>query len=921
MNRPHTSARLVAIMAISVIILTLVAVGTTIFILRENLIQSFAQDSALRWVGTAAETLLDRPDPSALKITEAEERVFLSALSPASVVDYHIISPEGYVVRTNRTETMGAVLAPSLIEQIKANGAQAFLIDPLRNRPLQDGQAEAYATLKQRDKIIGYVGIRLDRVEAGQDIFRFAEIGFLVFAAIMLVIGTPAVVVLYRHLDARAVLEQDLKRRTADLMRAEEIANVGHWMLKRDTDVYEWSPEMYRIFGVDQGTFTPTAAAVLSRYHPKDRKKASEASLEAIATRTTVREDIRIKRPSGEIRYTENFIDCIFDAQGLGVGFFGVTRDVTDRVLQETALRDARDNLQTQANELTVMARERELAIEKSDRANAAKGDFLAMMSHELRTPMTGILGMADLLRLSGLSPDQEKLAENLIVSAHSLLDLLNDILDFSKIEAGKIEIEHVHFSLHRLVLAIQRLFEPAIREKGNHLTVEIAPGTVNTVIGDPKRFNQVLANLVSNANKFTERGNIAIVVYSYQQDDGTHMIEVKVKDSGIGMSADDQQNLFKPFTQADTSTSRRYGGTGLGLSICKRLLDAMHGDISVNSAKGQGSIFTVRLALPEGDSAKAVDRSLGTAPQLQAVGTRALHILIAEDNDINRALFQKMLESFGHHVVTAENGQQALARLQAHAQNAPFDIILMDIQMPVMDGLQATAAIRGAGGRMALLPIIGLTADAMISHHKGYLDSGMNAIVTKPVDWQHLSATMMDLVGAQLVIDNSVAQSVTPEAPARETPANENAHLKVVPLSASGTPLKGEALKGEALNNNTLQQANIIDANVINDMLSVLPLATVTDLFEKFIQQIDTYLANINDAVAEQDTVKAKSAAHTLRGISAQFGAKAISALAKTIEEKDQDMAVIIRTAHALNLAAAKTKDAGQKLLSEMQG
>ncbi len=893
-------------MAISVIVLMLVAVGTTILVLRENLNQSFATESALRWVGTAAETLMDRTDPTALKITEAEERVFLAALSPAGVVDYRIINPEGYVVRTNRSETMGAVLAPSIIEQIRAKGAMAFLIDPLRNRPLQDGQAEGYATLTVRDRIIGYVGIRLDRVEAGQDIFRFAEIGFLVFASVVLVIGAPAVTVLYRHLDARGVLEQDLKRRTADLMRAEEIANVGHWMLKRDTEVYEWSPEMFRIFGVDPATFTPTAVAVLARYHPKDRKKASEANLEAIKTRQTAREDIRIKRPSGEIRYTENFIDCIFDKNGIGIGFFGVTRDVTDRVLQETALRDARDNLQTQANELTVMAREREMAIEKSDRANAAKGDFLAMMSHELRTPMTGILGMADLLRLSGLSRDQEKLADNLIISAHSLLDLLNDILDFSKIEAGKIEIEHVHFSLQRLVMALQRLFDPAIREKGNTLNVEIATGTVNTVIGDPKRLNQVLANLVSNANKFTDRGNIAILVSSRAQADGTHMIEVKVKDSGIGMSPENQQNLFMPFTQADTSTSRRYGGTGLGLSICKRLLDAMNGTISVNSAKGEGSTFTVRIALPTGDSAKAVDRSLAAAPQLQSVGTRALRILVAEDNDINRALFQKMLESMGHEVVTAENGQRAVERARAHINNDPFDIILMDIQMPVMDGLQATAALRGAGGRLALLPIIGLTADAMISHHKGYIAAGMNAIVTKPVDWQHLSGTMMDLVGPQLVIDgNSIDQGGAQDGTA-DKPANENAHIKLVASSD---------------NADNLSQANIIDANVINDMLSVLPLDTVTDLFEKFIAQIDTYLANINAAVAAQDITKAKSAAHTLRGISAQFGATEISNLARTIEEKDQDIAVITRTTQTLNTAALKTKDAGHKLLGEMQG
>ncbi|MBL8629268.1 MAG: response regulator [Rhodospirillaceae bacterium] len=890
MNRPHISARLVALMAISVIVLVLAAVGTTILVLRVNLNESFATASAERWAATAAKELLDRPDPSVLKLSEAEERALLNVLSPGGIVDYRILDADGRVVRTNRTETIGAVLTHTLQTQIAEAGTLAFLIDPLRNRPLQGGQAEGYAVLKRDNTVLGYVGIRLDRAEAGQDIFKFAEVGLIVFAVVILVIGVPAVVVLYRHLDARGVLEQDLKRRTDDLMRAEEIANVGHWMLKRDTEVYEWSPEMYRIYGVNPDTFTPSSAAVLSRCHPKDRQKASAASLEAIKTRQTVRQDFRIKRPTGEIRHTENFIDCIFDKNGIGVGYFGVTRDVTDRVQQEMELRAARDSLQTQANELTSMARELESAIEKSERANTAKGDFLAIMSHELRTPMTGILGMADLLRLSGLSRDQEQLAENLIVSAHSLLDLLNDILDFSKIEAGKIEIEHVHFSLHRLIMALQRLFDPAIREKGNQLTVEIEPGTVDMVIGDPKRFNQILANLVSNANKFTERGSIFVIVSSRPQPDGTHAIQVKVRDTGIGMSMVDQQSLFKPFTQADTSTSRRYGGTGLGLSICKRLLDAMDGEISVSSAKGEGSTFIVRLALPPGDAAQAVDRSLAAAPQIQNNGAqqRRLRILIAEDNDINRALFQKMLERLGHRAETAVNGKEAIDL----ALHNVFDIILMDIQMPVMDGLQATATLRAKSGPFGRLPIVGLTADAMISHHKAYLDAGMNAIVTKPVDWQRLAAVMADLTGFA---------PLSGAEPANDAPAPER-------VSTAPTDPRPPA-------------SDVIDVTTISDMLKVLPREIVTSLFERFIEQLDTYLANIHNARAQGDLGKVRSAAHTLRGISAQFGANGVAELAKAIEEKDADLATISETAQTLTGIAAQTKDAGRKLLNELQG
>jgi CheY-like chemotaxis protein/HPt (histidine-containing phosphotransfer) domain-containing protein len=479
------------------------------------------------------------------------------------------------------------------------------------------------------------------------------------------------------------------------------------------------------------------------------------------------------------------------------------------------------------------------------------------MMSHELRTPMTGVIGMADLLLVGGLSAEQEKLASALMRSAHTLLDLLNDILDFSKIEAGKIELERMHFSLAHMLGEIHGLFAPAASEKGNTLRIDIDTAAGDAVIGDSKRLKQIAANLVSNANKFTARGRIVVSLTTRAAAGQTLAVELRVTDSGVGMSTDDMAKLFRPFVQADSSTARKFGGSGLGLSICKGLADAMNGSISVASSPGQGSTFTLTLALPVGNAAEIVATINPTArlKTLGTIATRGLKVLVAEDNDTSRMLLQSMLSRLGHTVDTAVNGRIALAAVEAQ----DFDIVLMDIQMPEMDGIEATAAIRSKGGHWARLPIIALTADAIAEHHGEYRAAGVNAIVTKPVDWPVLLTTVERLANAasrDAAVTVPTVGDVTPAAPS---------------VNFADKP--------------------ILDRSVIDGLAAALPPETMSSLLAKFTTNVGKYASDIVVATAQSDAERVKRAAHAMKGLSAQFGATRLTAIVQAFDVEEPDL------------------------------
>lgn len=377
------------------------------------------------------------------------------------------------------------------------------------------------------------------------------------------------------------------------------------------------------------------------------------------------------------------------------------------------ALRDTQDAL----------VRETDSAVA----ANQSKSAFLAMMSHELRTPMTGVLGMAHALTLTKLDKRQAGHVDMLVRSGKGLMAILNDILDISKIEAGKLELETIAFDLHELGQQVQDLWSEAASAKGVSLVYDLAPETPRWVTGDPTRLRQIMINLVSNALKFTQNGEVRLSIRPVAGDG----CEIAVADTGEGISEAQQVRLFQAFSQVDASTTRKFGGTGLGLAICKQLATLMGGDIRLSSREGKGSVFTVDLPLAMAEPVS------GDEPEAFDVSLAGLRILVADDNVINLAVARAILEAFGASLVTAGNGAEAVDQLR----RAPVDVALLDVHMPIMDGLQALAKIRAGEAGRRDLPVIALTADAMAGANTSLLAAGFDDVAPKPIHPQQLVA------------------------------------------------------------------------------------------------------------------------------------------------------------------------------------
>ena len=377
-------------------------------------------------------------------------------------------------------------------------------------------------------------------------------------------------------------------------------------------------------------------------------------------------------------------------------------------------------------------------AKETAEAASHAKSDFLAMMSHEVRTPMAGMMGMIDLLAASELDDEQRGLASIAHQSARNLLTVVNNILDFSKLEAGQLTPESISFSVAHSLKAIAQLLGPKASERGLVLETSISADMPERLNGDPSRLGQILLNLAGNAIKFTEAGSVTIAAsHRVLADDGIEL-RIEVADTGMGIPPDVQASLFSPFTQADTSVSRRYGGTGLGLAICKQLCRAMGGDIGVESAPGRGSTFWFTLRCTPGAALEDIPAPPLAPASIDEAGD--LHILVAEDNDILRSLISKLLTKMGYHADLVCNGQEAVAAVREKS----YDLVLMDMQMPVLDGISAAKAIRSSTGPERNVPIIALTANALVGQRESCLAAGMNSFLTKPIQPDALRSTIL---------------------------------------------------------------------------------------------------------------------------------------------------------------------------------
>ncbi|MEN6537144.1 MAG: ATP-binding protein [Bryobacteraceae bacterium] len=407
-----------------------------------------------------------------------------------------------------------------------------------------------------------------------------------------------------------------------------------------------------------------------------------------------------------------------------------------------TALAESNQKVREYQEQLEDKIRERtealEMAMNRANAASRAKSDFLANMSHELRTPMNGILGMLEIVLSSPLSAGQREELTTAKECSLSLLTLVNDILDLSKIEAGKMDLEKIRFAPRTLIADCTKSTMPRAREKGLLLLSEVSPSVPRNLLGDSLRLRQVLINLLGNAVKFTEHGSVKLSLTASQTDSHDRVeLHFTVADTGIGIAEDRAQTIFEEFTQADGSITRKYGGTGLGLSITKKIVDMYDGRIWVESQQGMGSVFHVVLDMPVAApdmAGEASDSEYAAASAEEHKG----RILIVEDNIVNQKVVSVLLSKRGFETTVANHGREALDMLECEV----FDLVLMDIQMPVLDGLETTKLIR-QDPRLRNLPVVGLSAHAMATDRERCIEAGMNDYVPKPVQPALLLATI----------------------------------------------------------------------------------------------------------------------------------------------------------------------------------
>lgn len=610
-----------------------------------------------------------------------------------------------------------------------------------------------------------------------------------------------------------------LSKSESRLAEAQRIANIGSWEIDLERNTGYWTEQVFRILGYERTkSLEVSFQRFLSHVHADDLERAASDYAACVRDGIPMITDIKVLTKTGEIRQVEVQGKAIRNDKGNTRKIVGTVQDITHRKSIEQALIEARN---------------------MAERNAKAKEEFLANMSHEIRTPMNAILGFGKLLAETPLNPQQQEYLHAIDASGEALLAIINDILDLSKIEAGKLYFEHHPFSLSEMLKSLSAIFQPKAKENEIEFEWLLGPGVPDMLEGSATRLNQVLMNLLGNAFKFTSHGEINIEVKLKSQEGDQLRLFFEVADTGIGIPEDKLESIFESFTQASNDTTRKYGGTGLGLTICKRIVELQGGRIGVQSEPGEGSVFFFELDF------KIPSEQTISQTKIQesktSVSSKSLNVLFAEDNKMNQRLATIVLEKLGHRVRLAETGTQVLHYIQ---QETP-DIVLMDIQMPEMDGYEATKLIRESNQtEIKNLPIIALTAHALREEVDKCLAAGMNAFISKPFQAQTLQAKMLELAG------NS------------SQPPRQNSAAKLKP-------------KNQAIELSQVDEMCGGNADFRRELIDI------------FLDEVPKYLAKIQSAFKEKEFDKLYHSAHGIKPSLILFGVPDAKALIDLIEEK----------------------------------
>lgn len=642
-----------------------------------------------------------------------------------------------------------------------------------------------------------------------------------------------AVVVICRDITDRKQAEDVLRRNEEQFRMLFENTSDVVWAFDFSMRFYYMSPSVSKLLGFSpeeciaaapHGTITPESMRRI--YHAMEEELERE-SVDPGNRGMRFLEIDQIHK-DGHIVQTEVSTAFVRNAAGQPIGVLGITRDISERKRVEAELRAAK---------------------EAAEEGTRAKSRFLAHMSHEIRTPMNAVLGMSELLLDTPLSAEQRDFVQTIHGSAEGLLAILNDILDFSKIEAGRLDVERKPFRLRSAVNAAVGVVAPGARRKGLALSVRVDDGVPEILEGDVVRFRQILVNLLGNAVKFTAAGNVVLVVW-YEKDSPQPGLHCTVQDTGIGIPEDRMADLFQSFNQLDASTTRKYGGTGLGLAISRRLAELMGGTLTAESSGiGRGAAFHFSVEAPEAPRGSSAEEcGAPHRPHLfdGDLGKRhPLRILLVDDDAVNRKVGQTMLRRLGYLPDVVSSGAEALAA----ARSCPYDVVLMDVQMPEMDGLETARRIRALGGPWGQNPrMVAMTANVFPEDQRAYTAAGMDDFVGKPVRSE-------DLVGALLRCSGGAWRDVSGTVP-RDAPRD------VPPL------LDGMALRR------------------LLDDLGDDALGDLRDVVQAYLDHSPTVLATLEDAVRRRDPETLERGAHTLKSTSAALGARYLAELCGGLEQ-----------------------------------